>query len=569
MAKVEIYTKSWCGYSVRAKALLDAKGVAYTDIDITSDQDTEREMIERAKAHTVPQIFIDGHGIGGYDELSALDARGELDSLLNADDRIADRRRRSKSRSMDTRKVDVAIIGAGSAGMNAFRAASAHTDDVVLIEGGELGTTCARVGCMPSKLLIAAADSAHAVAEAPHFGVFAENTTIDGTAVMNRVRGERDRFVGLVVDSVMNLPEEQRLRGHARFLDDHRIRVDDGSIIDAERIVIATGSRPSYPPSFAALGDRLVVNDDVFAWTTLPRSVAVFGPGVIGLELGQALSRLGVKTFVFGVGGRIGPFTDPLVADAARRILSEELYLDADATVTDMQRIDAGVKIAFIDLDGNRRTEVVDYVLAATGRTPNVDDLALDRTTLTLDERGVPVFDPATLQAGSSHVFIAGDANNDRPLLHEASDEGRIAGDNAGRYPDVSAGLRRSPLGIVFSDPQMAMVGKRYSELTGGNVAIGCVSFEDQGRSRVMRQNKGILRLYAEQGTGLFLGAEMIAPRAEHVGHLLAWAHQSALTVEQMLDMPFYHPVVEEGLRTALRDARAGLEVRPQLARAA
>ncbi len=470
---------------------------------------------------------------------------------------------------MDTRNVDVAIIGAGSAGMNAFRAASAHTDKVILIEGGAYGTTCARVGCMPSKLLIAAAESAHAVAEAPRFGVVPGKTTIDGTAVMNRVRSERDRFVGFVVDSVMSLPEEQRIRGHARFLDNHRIQIDDASIIDAKRIVIATGSRPGYPPSFAALGDRLVVNDDIFAWTTLPRSVAVFGPGVIGLELGQALSRLGVETFVFGRGGGIGPFTDPLVMDAARRALSEDLYLDPDATVTDMQPVDAGVRIEFIDLHGNQRETIVDYVLAATGRTPNVDNLALERTTLRLDTRGVPNFDPATLRAGNSHIFIAGDVNNDRPLLHEASDEGWIAGDNAGRYPDVRAGLRRSPLGIVFTDPQIAIVGQRYSELPDGNTAIGCVSFQDQGRSRMMRQNKGLLRLYAEQGTGLFLGSEMIAPRAEHLGHLLSWAHQSGMTIDQMLDMPFYHPVVEEGLRTALRSARANLKVPPQLSRAA
>ena len=242
MAKVEIYTKSWCGYSVNAKALLDAKGVAYTDIDVTTDRDTELEMIERAGAYTVPQIFIDGHGIGGYDDLSALDASGELDSLLNAGDSVARRQQPSSSNTVDTRRVDVAIIGAGSAGMSAFRAASAHTDKVILIEAGELGTTCARVGCMPSKLLIAAAESAHAVAEAPHFGVFPEKTAIDGTAVMNRVRSERDRFVGLVVDSVMNLPEEQRLHGHARFLDDYRIQVD-------EAIAFTSGCFPRKRPS--------------------------------------------------------------------------------------------------------------------------------------------------------------------------------------------------------------------------------------------------------------------------------------------------------------------------------
>ena len=234
---------------------------------------------------------------------------------------------------MKTRKVGVAVIGAGSAGMNAFRAARAHTDNVVLIEGGEYGTTCARVGCMPSKLLIAAAEAAHAVSEAPHFGINPGGLDIDGTAVMERVKRERDRFVGFVVDSVQNIPAEQRLLGHAQFLDDHRLQVGDQWIVDARRIVIATGSQPSYPKSFAELGDRLVVNDDVFEWTTLPRSVAVFGPGVIGLELGQALSRLGVKTFVFGRSGRIGPLTDPAVIDSVKSTLSKEFYLDLGARV--------------------------------------------------------------------------------------------------------------------------------------------------------------------------------------------------------------------------------------------
>ncbi len=470
---------------------------------------------------------------------------------------------------MKTRKVDVAVIGAGSAGMSAFRAAAAHSDNVVLIEGGEFGTTCARVGCMPSKLLIAAADAAHSVGEAAHFGVLTGQPIIDGAAVMDRVRSERDRFVGFVVDSVMNLSENQRLRGHARFLDDHRIVVGDDLIVNAERIVIATGSRPTYPQSFAALGERLVVNDDVFAWKTLPRSIAVFGPGVIGLELGQALARLGVKTFVFGVGGQVGPFSDPEVMEAARDALSSELYLDPYADVSDLQLAEDGVRIQFFDHDGQKRTETVDYVLAATGRKPNVDGLDLNRTTLALNERGVPVFDSATMQTSNPHIFIARDVNDDRPLLHEASDEGRIAGDNAGRFPSVRAGVRRSPLAVVFTNPQMALVGRMYRDLSEQDTIIGSASFDDQGRSRVMRQNRGLLKVYAEQGTGLFLGAEMVAPRAEHMGHLLAWAHQAGLTIEQMLAMPFYHPVVEEGLRTALRDAHTRLETSTRLLRAA
>jgi dihydrolipoamide dehydrogenase len=185
-----------------------------------------------------------------------------------------------------------------------------------------------------------------------------------------------------------------------------------------------------------------------------------------------------------------------------------------------------------------------------------VRNLGLEHTTLELDARGVPLFDRRTMQCGNSHIFIAGDADNDLPLLHEAADEGRIAGGNAAAYPAIHPGLRRTPLAIVFSDPQLAVVGARYADLTPGTFVTGEVSFEDQGRSRVMLRNRGLLHVYAETESGRLLGAEMIGPDAEHLAHLLAWSIQSGHTVARALEMPFYHPVIEEGLRTALRDAQ-------------
>ena len=461
---------------------------------------------------------------------------------------------------MKARAVDVAVIGAGTAGLAAFRAARAHTNDVVLIEGGPYGTTCARVGCMPSKLLIAAAEAAHTAEQAAQFGVNVGGITVDRRAVMNRVRRERDRFVGFVVDGVEAIDESQRLRGYAEFLDDQRLRVTtaDGraSIIRAKRIVIATGSTATLPPPFAALGDRAIINDDVFDWTELPKSVAVFGPGVIGIEIGQALHRLGVEVHLFGLRGQLGPITDPAVLEAARGLFSSEFHVDLDADVRGMKRTDHGVQIDYVN-DDNRQVLEVDYVLAATGRRPNIGGLKLENTMLSLDERGVPRFDPQTMQAGDSTIFIAGDVSDDRALLHEAADEGKIAGNNAGRYPQIEGGTRRSALGIVFSDPQIAMVGDTFASLMGRDIVIGEVSFEDQGRSRVMLKNQGLLRLYADAVNGRFLGAEMVGPRAEHIGHLLAWAHQAGMQIERMLEMPFYHPTIEEGLRTALRDAAA------------
>ena len=145
-------------------------------------------------------------------------------------------------------KVQVAVIGGGTAGLAAYRAAKEKTDSVVLIEGAQFGTTCARVGCMPSKLLIAAAEAAHSAAHTDPFGVFIDGEIrIDGSKVMQRVRDERDRFVGFVLDAVDSIPAQDKLIGNATFINEKQLQIDEHTLLDTDKIVIATGSRPSYP----------------------------------------------------------------------------------------------------------------------------------------------------------------------------------------------------------------------------------------------------------------------------------------------------------------------------------
>ncbi len=460
------------------------------------------------------------------------------------------------------RHVDVAIIGAGTAGMRSYREVSAQTDSVLLIDPGPYGTTCARVGCMPSKLLIAAAEAAHFGKHTDVFGITYDAPKIDGAQVMKRIRSERDRFVGFVLEAVDSWPESHRSNASATFISDHELRLSDGSTVTADRIVIATGSRSNVPAMFNDFGDRLIVNDDIFEWNTLPQSVAVFGAGVIGLELGQALHRLGVRVTLFGRDHLIGPLTDPNMMKAAEAIFKDEFDFLPHAEVTRRTRTEDGVQIDYL-VDGVTQTADFDFALVATGRRPNVEGLGLENTSLTLDERGVPLFDVHNGRSGDSHIFIAGDANNRFPLLHEAADEGFVAGYNAAAYPDVRRFVKSSPISVVFTDPQIMMVGETYRGLTerAAEFAVGEVDWSDQGRARVMNVNKGLLRVYGERNTGAFLGAEMVGPRAEHMAHLLAWAHQSRLTVSQMLERPFYHPVMEEGIRTALRTLNRALEM--------
>lgn len=464
--------------------------------------------------------------------------------------------------------VDVAIIGSGTAGMGAYHAARAHTHSILLIEGGVYGTTCARTGCMPSKLLIAAAEAAHQARHTDPFGIHVKDVVVDGAAVMARVRRERDRFVGFVLESIDSFPQRDRLMAKVRFQDANTLLTEQGQSIHARCIVIATGSSPILPAMLKDLSTRLLTNETIFELPALPKRLVVFGPGPLGLELGQAMSRLGVLTKMFGVRGGIAGIRDPAIRDYADKTFNAEFYLDASAQVKSVKESTTGVEVHYLHRDGAWRTEQFDYVLASTGRAPNVAGLGLESTGLQLSERGLPLFDRFTQRCGNSSIFIAGDASNDISLLHEAADQGRIAGDNAGRYPDVRSGLRRTPLAVVFTDPQVASVGFNLDQLNQhfkDRFAMGQVSFEDQGRSRVMLRNKGILKVYAERGSGLFLGAEMFGPAAEHIGHLLAWAAQKRMTVSEMLEMTIYHPVIEEGLRTALRDLNHNLHIGPDV----
>jgi dihydrolipoamide dehydrogenase len=461
---------------------------------------------------------------------------------------------------MQPREVDVAILGAGSAGLSAWRAARNMGASVVLIDPGPFGTTCARVGCMPSKLVIAAAEAAHHARQVSEFGVHSEGVRVDGREVMERVQSERDRFVGFVMEVIEEAREAGELIvGRGTVTAPGKLAIGDGTEVVFKSLVVATGTTPFIPPPFRGIEHALFTNETFFDMETLPKSTLVVGLGAIGLELGQALHRLDVQTTLVGIGGQVGPLSDPIVLENAEQTLADELDIHIDYELTSIEPAGEGIRLRFVDSKGRERDEEFEKVLMAAGRKPMLDKLGLEHLGIEPGDDGRYVIDPETLQLGDAPVFFAGDVNELHPLLHEAADDGRIAGQNAASYPDVRASWRRTPLGIVFSDPQIGVVGGGYAALGDCEAVAGEVSFENQGRARVQAMNAGKVRIYADKHSGKLLGAELFGPRVEHLSHLLAWAVQSGMTVNEALQMPFYHPVVEEGVRTALRNLDSNL----------
>jgi len=455
------------------------------------------------------------------------------------------------------RNVDVAILGSGSAGLYALGRVKASGKSFVLINGGELGTTCARVGCMPSKALIQVAEDYHRCRILGRYGVEGhKDLTLDTEEAMGHVQDLRDTFVDRVTgNSTDNMSDEVFIQGYARFLEPHLLEVNDIRI-RAEKIIIATGSRPIVPAPWQAFGDRIITTDQIFELEDLPKSIAVIGLGVIGLEIGQSLARLGVEVTGFDQLESIGGLDDPEVAKAAIDIIGRDFPLHLGHSAEISEEADGRLRVSAGD-----QSVVVEAVLASLGRRPNLDNMQIENSGIELDQRGIPSYNRETMQIGDSHIFLAGDVNGERPLLHEAGDEGRIAGHNASS-DSIQAFRRKTPLSINFVDPNICHVGKRWSELDQDRAVVGEVNMAPVGRALIMGKNKGIIRVYADKQSGKLLGSEMICTKGENLAHLLAWCIEQEMTVGDLLRMPFYHPVIEEALQAALYDLYAKVETK-------
>ncbi len=436
------------------------------------------------------------------------------------------------------------IIGAGTAGLGAFREVRKHTQSYLLVNDGPWGTMCARVGCMPSKALIEAANAYERRRAFADLGIRGgEQVTVDRAAVLARVRELRDHFVEETCGLTAELGE-RALSGRAELLDGHRIRVGDDEIT-ADRIILATGSHPTVPARWTPFADRLLTTDSLFEQATLPDRIAVVGLGALGAEVAQALARLGCTVTAFDAKPLIAGLSDPNVNAALLVALRADFALHLGHEV-ELARDGDGLRVT-----GGDVSVVVDRVVVALGRTPSFAGLGLDRLGVPLDTDGRPEVDPTTLRIGETDVFLVGDAAGDRPVQHEAADEGHIAGLNA-RTAALRRYKRRTPLAIVFTEPSVGRVGVRYDKLDRETVVIGEASFVDQGRARIALRGDGCLRIYADKETGALVGAELCAPDGEHLAHVLALAIERGSTVVDLLRAPFYHPTLEEGLRTAL-----------------
>jgi pyruvate/2-oxoglutarate dehydrogenase complex dihydrolipoamide dehydrogenase (E3) component len=456
----------------------------------------------------------------------------------------------------ETRIYDVVVLGGGTAGSAAAKAAQDAGARTVMFNDGELGGLCILRGCMPTKTMLHTAHLLHHARAHKTPGVGRAELAVDFKEVMANKDRKVERFQNAKIRGI-TVGGYEVVDARARFAGPDTVEAGGVLYRFTRGAVIATGSVTHVPPIPGLDEVPFLTSDDVMRLEHLPESVTVIGSGAIGLEFAQFFARLGSRVDL--VSRRpIFCDIDPEICEEMDKVLHDEPNLRAHHPVapTRVRRADDGAGV-IIDLANGEeiRTEAL---LLATGRRPAVDDLNLEAAGVRVLERGALATGP-DMRTTAPHVFVAGDASGDRLLLHVANWEGRVAGLLAAGVPGDHRVEQRMHMEVVFCDPPLASVGmtENQAKQAGLEVVTASVRFPETGRSITMDVEHGAAKLVARKDTGELLGAQLFGPRADDVIHILGAVMAFHGTAADMLQMPWYHPTISEVLLSLARDLDA------------
>ena len=450
--------------------------------------------------------------------------------------------------------VDLIVIGGGMAGMNAAARASEAEASVALIERDRVGGTCPLRGCIPSKALIRSAEIAHEVRTAAEYGVRVAGVEVDMGAVIDRVQAIVE--VGAVGARAYleSLPGVRIVTGEARFEDAGVVSVN-GETLRAPRVVVATGAEPTLVPIPGLAETPHLTSADVLRLRELPERLLVIGAGAIGLELGQALARLGARVTLVEAAPRLLPQGEPEVVEALGELLAEEgIELLVGATIERaLTRPDGGPRLT-VTHEGRTRDLDGDALLLGAGRGSAVASLHLPAAGIEGDPRGLPV--DARLQTSQAGHFAAGDVLGPPfgQFTHVARRLGREAAENA-LGADAHDVDRDPGPKTIFTDPELVSVGltEAQAKEAGHEVGVGTWEFSG-GKARAWGQERGLAKVVADRSSRRILGAHILAYHAADLVHPVVVAMQAG-SADPLLDAFHVHPTLGEIVQKAARTA--------------
>ncbi len=443
---------------------------------------------------------------------------------------------------------DLAIIGSGSAAFAAAIKARDQDARVVMIERGTIGGTCVNIGCVPSKTLLRGAELFHLAGRHPFDGIETRADGVDYGAMVT----QKDRLVGeMRSQKYSDLIDEygwELIRGEARFLDEATLAVGD-RIIRAGAYLIATGARPSTP-SIPGLDEAgYLTSTTAMELDRLPTSLIVIGAGYIALEQGQIFRHLGSEVTLLQRGARLLPEYEPEIGEQVGKTL--ERLGTRVLTGTQIQHVErtATGRRLVVTRNGREETLEAEQVLVATGRTPNVEALDLDRAGVDLTERGAPKVDDM-LRTSNPRVWAAGDVTLAPQFVYVAAYEGGLAAEHALTGTGKNVNLAAVP-SVIFTDPQVAAVGltREQAQAAGYETKSATIPITAVTRALVNYETEGVFTLVADATTDRLLGVQIVASNAGDVIYAATLAVKHGLTVADLADSFAPYLTMAEGLK--------------------
>jgi dihydrolipoamide dehydrogenase len=450
---------------------------------------------------------------------------------------------------------DLVVIGSGPGGyVCAIRAAQLGLRTAIVEKRATLGGTCLNIGCIPSKALLESSELyEHAAKHAAEHGVVVGKLSLDLDAMMER----KQRIVGELTDGVAMLMKKNKIevlagRGELKSPDTVIVHGDDGTTeLETKHVCLAMGSIPVDLPFLPVDGDRVVTSTEALSFDDVPKKLVVIGAGAVGLELGSVWRRLGAEVTVLEMLPTITPFADKQMAKTLQRALSDQgMDIRLDTKVTDAKVLKTKVKLTVEHPKNGTETIDCDRVLVAVGRRPVTAGAGLEEAGVALDDLG-RVAANDHLETNLPNVYAIGDLVRGPMLAHKAEDEGvavaeRIAGMPGHVNYDVIPN-------VVYTDPELAMVGRTEAELKEAEVAYntGRFMFRANGRAKSLGNEVGMVKFLADKTTDEILGVHMVGPRVSELIAEAAMAMEMRASAEDLARTCHSHPTLAETVKEA------------------
>ena len=449
----------------------------------------------------------------------------------------------------------IVIIGGGPGGYVAAIRAGQLGAQVTLIEKDTLGGTCLNRGCIPTKALLESANVLAEIRDAGVFGISAEKVSIDFSAVAKRKEAVVQQLVS-GVNSLMKKNKIEVIKGTGTLIDSRTVGIlETGDQINADNIIIATGSKPTTVPIKGIDEPGVITSDEALAMEKFPKSIIIIGGGVIGLEFAQIMHRMGSKVTIVEMMPQVLPTEDTEIANMLMDILKKEgMEIFTDVSVTSISGSQQGREVvSFTTGDGNNKQErVAEKVLLAVGRSPNTDDLGVDKLGLNVNNGKLVVSE--RMETNIPGIYAIGDVIGGLMLAHVAMAEGKCAVENI-LGNDCQIDYQTVPR-CVYTSPAVACVGltEAKAKQDYGDIKIGRFPFRANGKALILNETAGMVKIIADAQYGQILGVHILGPQATELIAEAVLGMRMEVTFEDAASTIHAHPTLSEAMMEAFLD---------------